>query len=39
MSSIIARVSAGGRIVIPADIRRKMDIQSGDQIILSYKDG
>ncbi|MFZ2171109.1 MAG: AbrB/MazE/SpoVT family DNA-binding domain-containing protein [Methylococcaceae bacterium] len=39
MSSIIAQVSAGGRIVIPAEIRRKMDIHSGDQVILSYQDG
>jgi AbrB family looped-hinge helix DNA binding protein len=39
MSSMIAQVSAGGRIVIPAEIRRKMDIHSGDQVILSYHDG
>jgi AbrB family looped-hinge helix DNA binding protein len=39
MSSLIAQVSAGGRIVIPAEIRRKMDIQLGDQVILSYHDG
>jgi AbrB family looped-hinge helix DNA binding protein len=39
MSSIVAQVSAGGRIVIPAEIRRKMDIHSGDQVILSYQDG
>ncbi len=39
MSSIIAQVSAGGRIVIPAEIRRKMDIHSGDQVILSFHDG
>jgi AbrB family looped-hinge helix DNA binding protein len=39
MSSILSQVSAGGRIVIPADIRRKMGIHSGDQVILSYHDG
>jgi len=39
MSSLITQVSAGGRIVIPAEIRRKMGIQSGDQVILSYHDG
>jgi len=39
MSSLIAQVSAGGRIVIPAEIRRKMDIHCGDQVILSYHDG
>ncbi len=39
MSSMIAQVSAGGRIVIPAEIRRLMDINSGDQVVLSYHDG
>jgi len=39
MSSLTAQVSAGGRIVIPAEIRRKMGIHSGDQVILSYHDG
>ena len=39
MSSMVAQVSAGGRIVIPAEIRRKMDIHCGDQVILSYHDG
>ncbi len=39
MSLLIAQVSAGGRIVIPAEIRRKMDIHCGDQVILSYHDG
>ena len=38
MSSMVAQVSAGGRIVIPAEIRRKMDIHCGDQVILSYYD-
>ncbi len=39
MSSLTAQVSAGGRIVIPAEIRQKMGIHSGDQVILSYHDG
>ncbi|MEF3075351.1 AbrB/MazE/SpoVT family DNA-binding domain-containing protein [Methylobacter sp. Wu1] len=39
MSAFTAQVSAGGRIVIPAEIRRKMGIHSGDQVILSYHDG
>jgi len=39
MSSITAQVTARGRIVIPAEIRRKMDIHCGDQVILSYHDG
>ncbi|MDP2753851.1 MAG: AbrB/MazE/SpoVT family DNA-binding domain-containing protein [Nitrospirota bacterium] len=39
MSSLIAQVSAGGRIVIPAQIRRKMGIHSGDQVLLPFHDG
>lgn len=39
MSALIAQVSAGGRIVIPAEIRRLMDIHSGDEVIMSYHDG
>jgi AbrB family looped-hinge helix DNA binding protein len=39
MSSLVTQVSVGGRIVIPAEIRREMGIQSGDQVILSYHDG
>lgn len=39
MASIVAQVTTGGRIVIPAEIRRKMDIQCGDQVLLSYHDG
>jgi AbrB family looped-hinge helix DNA binding protein len=39
MSSLITQVSAGGRIVIPAEIRREMGINSGDEVILSYHDG
>ena len=34
-----SQVSAGGRIVIPADIRKLMGINTGDQVILSYHDG
>jgi AbrB family looped-hinge helix DNA binding protein len=39
MSSLVTQVSAGGRIVIPAEIRREMGINSGDEVILSYYDG
>ncbi|ESS66961.1 transcriptional regulator AbrB family [Methyloglobulus morosus KoM1] len=39
MSLTTAQVSPGGRIVIPAEIRRKMGIDTGDQVILSYHDG
>jgi AbrB family looped-hinge helix DNA binding protein len=39
MSLSQIQVSAGGRIVIPAEIRRKMGIDTGDLVILSYHDG
>ncbi|MEQ1635199.1 MAG: AbrB/MazE/SpoVT family DNA-binding domain-containing protein [Methylococcales bacterium] len=39
MTSLIAQISTDGRIVIPVEIRRKMGIHSGDQLILSYHEG
>lgn len=39
MSLSLTQVSAGGRIVIPAEIRKEMGINTGDQVILSYHDG
>jgi len=38
MSSIAVQVSQGGRIVIPAEIRQKMGINIGDQVLLSWSD-
>ena len=38
MSSNVVQVSAGGRIVIPAVIRRKMSINTGDQVVLTWSD-
>ncbi len=38
MSSISVQVSQGGRIVIPAEIRQKMGINIGDQVLLSWLD-
>lgn len=39
MTLSIAHVSPEGGIVIPVEIRRKMGIHSGDQLILSYHEG
>lgn len=39
MSSIAIQVSQGGRIVIPADIRQKMGISIGDQVLLTWQEG
>ncbi len=38
MSSVTIQVSNGGRIVIPADIRKKMGINTGDQVLLSWSE-
>ncbi len=34
-----ARVSAGGRIVIPASFRKALGINPGDEIVLRIEDG
>lgn len=36
MTSVVASVSQGGRIVIPADIRHEMGIEAGDQVLLDW---
>lgn len=38
MSQISVQVSQGGRIVIPAEIRQKMRVNIGDQVLLSWSD-
>lgn len=38
MSSIAIQVSQGGRIVIPADIRQKMGIGIGDEVLLTWRE-
>ena len=38
MSPIAVNVTQGGRIVIPAEIRQKMGINIGDQVLLSWSD-
>lgn len=38
MTSMTANVSQGGRIVIPAEIRQKMGIEIGDQVLLGWSD-
>ena len=38
MSQISVQVSQGGRIVIPAEIRQKMGVNIGDQVLLSWSD-
>ena len=38
MSSISTQVSQGGRVVIPASIRQKMNIKTGDKVLLTWDD-
>ena len=39
MSDVSTRIAAGGRIVIPADFRREMGADVGDEVILRFVDG
>ena len=34
-----ARVGDGGRLVIPAELRRAMDLSIGDEVVMSFRDG
>ena len=36
---LTARMSAGGRIVIPAKFRKKIGLKEGDDVFLQIKDG
>ncbi len=38
MTSITTHVSAGGRVVIPAEIRRALGLKDGDEVIVSLDD-
>jgi AbrB family looped-hinge helix DNA binding protein len=39
MSDVATKISAGGRIVIPADFRRELGADVGDEVILRLVDG
>jgi len=38
MATTMAQVSQGGRIVIPTEVRKKMGIGVGDQVLLSWSE-
>lgn len=38
MTSLAINVSQGGRVVIPIEIRQKMGINVGDQVLLDWSD-
>ena len=39
MASFRAKVTEGGRVVIPAEIRRQLGIQPGSDVVLTMADG
>lgn len=39
MKDISARIASGGRIVIPAEFRKELGAQVGDEVILRMHDG
>ncbi len=39
MTRVRARLSEGGRIVIPAEFRRALDLEIGDEVILDLVEG
>lgn len=39
LCSVRTRVSAGGRVVIPAPFRDALGVKEGDAVIISYEDG
>lgn len=38
MSSMITQIAQGGRVVIPAELRQKMGLKVGDQVLLSWSE-
>jgi len=38
MTTTTAQVSQGGRIVIPTEVRKKMGVSVGDQVLISWSD-
>ncbi len=38
MTSVKARVGEGGRIVIPAEYRKKLGIKAGDEVVIVLED-
>lgn len=39
MSSISTKLSPGGRVVIPAEIRRRLGLKEGDTLLIREVDG
>jgi AbrB family looped-hinge helix DNA binding protein len=39
MNDVTAKIAAGGRIVIPADFRRELGVEVGDEVLLRLDQG
>jgi AbrB family looped-hinge helix DNA binding protein len=39
MAGVITTIAAGGRIVIPAEYRRELGVDVGDEVILRLEEG
>jgi antitoxin PrlF len=39
MSKILAKLGEGGRLVIPAEYRRALGIEVGDELVLTLEEG
>ena len=39
MAAIKTKLGKGGRVVIPAEYRKRLGIEPGDEIIVSFEDG
>jgi AbrB family looped-hinge helix DNA binding protein len=39
MNDITTKIAAGGRIVIPADFRRELGVNVGDEVLLRMDEG
>ena len=38
-SQVVTRIAPGGRVVIPAAIRKELDLAVGDQVLLRLEEG
>lgn len=39
MNGVSAKIAEGGRLVIPAEYRRELGLQVGDEVIIRVEDG
>ena len=39
MSTVVVKIGQGGRIVLPAPFRKALGVKTGDDLILSLRDG